>query len=64
MDNTLTGPTYLAFAREKGVCAAAFLLSCGHGFGLFGFGVSAFLFSLALDLTCCLDWNLVCLVFP
>ena len=33
MDNTLTGPTYLAFASEKGVCAAAFLLSCGHGFG-------------------------------
>ena len=45
------------------MCAAAFFLSCGHGMSLFDFGVSAFLFSLALDLTCCLDWNLICFVF-
>ena len=51
--------------QEKKVCVR--LLSSFHAVTdlawlFLGFSLSCF--SLALDLTCCLDWNLFCLVSP
>ena len=63
MDNTLTGPTYFSFCSRKRCVCGSFLPFMMSWDSLEWFWGLCFLFPLALDLTCCLDCYVFCLVF-